>query len=233
MAFMTTSNQYPVPFSGLSSTDLAKRYPYALPFSGSSSTSLSCKGIGSPSTSTNFDPGSMEESLAPRVPPILVPIDLPILVPMVFPIASPMLVPAVVIDCSKTPPDPAGAAAALAGGGGAAELFAEAAGRAGETGALLVEVEGVMSTAPSAAEPALAEPKEGNDGREPMRLEKEFNELPVPAPDPPVKLLREGKVGKVGNTLAEDFPLELPELPLLPQPGRVLMAGSSSWLRAT
>lgn len=49
-------------------------------------------------------------------------------------------------------------------------------------------------------------------------FEKEFEELPVPAPDPLVKLLNEGsdgKEGKDGNMLDEDFPFEL-ELELLP-----------------
>lgn len=123
---------------------------------------------------------------------------------MVLPIASPIFVPAVVIDCSSIPPDAAGAAAAL--DGGAAAFFAGA-------GALL---EDVRSTAPSVAEPAALDPKEG---KEPIRLEKEFEELPVPAPEPLVKLLiegRDGKDGKDGKMLEEDFPFEV-KLELLPK----------------
>jgi hypothetical protein len=156
---------------------------------------------------------------------MLVPMDLPILVPIVLPIASPMLVPAVVMELSKTPPDPAEAPVALAGGTGAAELFAGAAGAAGDAGIAGAAgdlLEDVRSTVLSAAEPVLLDPNVGNDGREPMRLENEFAALPVPAPDPLVMLLIEGKEGKVGNMLAVNLPLELDlELELPPHPGRV------------
>lgn len=143
---------------------------------------------------------------------MLVPIDRPILVPMDFPIASPMLVPAVVIDCSKTPPGAARAAAGLTGGAG---LFAGAAGTAGDAGAAGDLLEAVRSTAPSVAEPALLVSNDGRDGNEPIKLEKEFDELPVPAPDPLVKLLNEGSDGNNGNDgkiPPEDLPFEL-ELP--------------------
>jgi len=66
-----------------------------------------------------------------------------------------------------------------------------------------------------------------------MRLENEFEALPVPAPDALVKPLREGRDGKVGKALADDFPFELLELPLPPHDGRVRMSGNSSWLRAS